>query len=85
MHEFCISQDTVVTLFRCGGYLYKRLCEISWRFCVPKITQIGCFSTGLFQQEKCGDFLRRGVQLWTQATLSLQLLCQLCLLPSVGW
>ena len=32
MHEFCISQGTMVILFRCSKQIQKHLCEISLGF-----------------------------------------------------
>ena len=50
MYEFCISQGTMATFFRCGGQVQKHLSRISSGFCVPKIIQIGLFLMELFKK-----------------------------------
>ena len=62
-YEFCISQGTAATFFRCGGQVKNHLCRFSSGFRVPKIIHIGLFLTELFKKLKCGHFFGHNANL----------------------
>ena len=52
VNEFCISQGSAVTSFRCGGQIQNPLRHIFSAFLVRKLIKIGSFSIELFQKIK---------------------------------
>ena len=49
MKKICISQDSAITFYGCGGQAYKSPCIMSLEFDIPKVIKIGSFLTELFK------------------------------------
>ena len=96
-NDFCISEGSVVTFFRCGGKMHKHLCQISSEFHIQKLLQSVHFWLSYSRNNKVVFWTTYGVvssifvwnnafrkifnTCWRESTRSLQFYCDCLPVP----